>query len=166
MTASAVGLLIGAIGVGAVLANPIIVRTKRSPTQRRRLMAIGLLLAAPGMIELAITPRHGMAIDLVGALMIGFGWEFVFISGQMTVATEAAAGIRGRMMGLFFVLVTATSAAGAVLLGLLINKVGIMTAFLATSAVAAVAGVALLAMGSRVTSPGKSPGEAQLRLCS
>jgi MFS family permease len=118
------------------------------------------------MIVLAITPRHGMAIDLVGALMIGFGWEFVFISGQMTVATEAAAGIRGRMMGLFFVLVTATSAAGAVLLGLLINKVGIMTAFLATSAVAAVAGVALLAMGSRVTSPGKSPGEAQLRLCS
>jgi MFS family permease len=145
--------LIGAIGVGAVLANPIIVRTKKSPTQRRRLMAIGLFLAAPGMIVLAITPRHGMAIDLVGALMIGFGWEFVFISGQMTVVTEAAAGIRGRMMGLFFVLVTGTTAVGAVLLGLLINTVGITKAFLATSTMAAAAGVALLALGSRVTSP-------------
>jgi len=153
MTASAVGLLIGAIGVGAILANPIIVRTNKSPAHRRRLMAIGFFIAAPGMIELAVTPHNGMAIDLMGALVIGFGWEFVYISGQMTVATEVPEGIRGRMMGLFFVLVTGTTAVGAVLLGLLINTVGITKAFLATSTMAAAAGVALLALGSRVTSP-------------
>ena len=89
----------------------------------------------------------------MGALVIGFGWEFVYISGQMTVATEVPEGIRGRMMGLFFVLVTGTTAVGAVLLGLLINTVGITRAFLATSTMAAAAGVALLAVGSRVTSP-------------
>ncbi|MGV1005189.1 MAG: MFS transporter [Candidatus Nanopelagicales bacterium] len=155
MTASAVGLLLGAIGLGAVLANPIINRTNKSPVHRRRLMAAGLFLAAPGMIELAVTPRHGMAIDLMGALLIGFGSEFVFMSGQMTVATDAPHGVRGRMMGLFFVLVTVTTAVGAVGLGLLINKTGIMTAFLATAVVAVVAGATLLVLGSRVPSRGE-----------
>jgi predicted MFS family arabinose efflux permease len=148
MTASAVGLLIGAIGVGAALANPIIGRTAKSPVQRRRLMAIGLFLAAPGMIELAITPSHGMAVDLMGALLIGFGWEFVFISGQTTIATEVRHGGRGRMMGLFFALVTAATAVGAVGLGVLMNTVGLMPTFLATAVVAVVTGVALLTLGS------------------
>lgn len=144
MTAAAVGLLIGAIGLGAVIANPIIGKANTSPAQRRRLMATGLLLAAPGMIVLAVTPRHGLPIDLLGAMLIGFGWEFVFIGGQSTVAIEVPDSIRGKMMGLFFVLVTATTAVGAVGLGILINTVGMMATFLATAAVVVLAGIALL----------------------
>lgn len=147
MTAAAVGLLIGAIGLGAVVANPIIGRAGNSPARRRLLMSIGLFLAAPGMIELAITPRHGIAVDLMGAMLIGFGWEFVFVGGQTTVAIEVPANIRGRMMGLFFVLVTATTALGAVLLGALINKWGMMTTFLVTAVAVVLAGVALLTAG-------------------
>ena len=150
MTASAVGLLIGAIGMGAVLANPIIARTATSPARRRRLMALGMFLAAPGMIVLAVTPHHGIALDLMGALLIGFGWEFVFIGGQTAIATEVRHGIRGRMMGLFFVLVTATTAVGAVGLGMLISQVGLMTTFLATATSAVVTGVVLLTLGSRI----------------
>lgn len=147
MKASDVGLLIGAIGVGAVVANPIIARCSDSPAGRRRLMALGLFLAAPGMIELAVTPRHGIAADLVGAFLIGFGWEFVFIGGQATVATEIPDHLRGRMMGLFFVLVTATTALGAVGLGALINRFGMMPAFVGTAAVAVLTGLRLLAPG-------------------
>lgn len=144
MTAAAVGMLIGAIGVGAILANPIIARAGNAPSRRRLLMGVGLLLAAPGMIELAITPRHGIAIDLLGAMMIGFGWEFVFVGGQTTVAIEVPPDVRGRMMGLFFVLVTATTALGAVGLGVLINTWGMVNTFLATAAVVSAAGIALL----------------------
>lgn len=144
MTAAAVGLLIGAIGVGAILANPIISRLGNSAVRRRRLMGVGLLLAVPGMVELAITPRHGIAIDLIGAMLIGFGWEFVFVAGQTAIAIEVPAGVRGRMMGVFFVLVTATTALGAVGLGVLINTWGMVPVFLVTAAVAASAGVALL----------------------
>ncbi len=143
MTAAAVGLLIGAIGVGAMVANPIIGKN-RSPDRRRRLMATGLLLAAPGMVSLAVTPRHGLPIDLLAAAAIGFGWEFVFIGGQSAVAMDAPTAIRGRMMGLFFVLVTATTALGAVGLGILINMWGMPTTFLLTAAVVVVVGVALL----------------------
>jgi MFS family permease len=150
MTASAVGLLIGAIAAGAVLANPIIARAATSPTRRRRLMAMGMFLAAPGMIVLAVTPHHGIAIDLMGALLIGFGWEFVFIGGQTAIATGVRHGISGRMMGLFFVLVTATTAVGAVGLGVLISQVGLMTTFLATAASAVFTGVVLLTLGSRI----------------
>lgn len=145
MTAAAVGLLIGAIGVGAILANPIIGKANNSPANRRRLMAAGLFLAAPGMIVLAITPHHGILADLFGAMLIGFGWEFVFIGGQSTVAIEVSDRVRGRMMGLFFVLVTATTAVGAVGLGILLEKLGMMTTFLATAAVVVTAGIALLA---------------------
>lgn len=143
MTAAAVGLLIGAIGIGAMVANPIIGKD-RSPHRRRRLMATGLLLAAPGMVTLAITPRHGLLIDLVAAAVIGFGWEFVFVGGQTAVALDVPAAVRGRMMGLFFVLVTATTAVGAVGLGLLINIWGMPTTFLITAAVVIAVGVALL----------------------
>ena len=149
MKASDVGVLIGAIGAGAIVANPIIARFGNSPASRRRLMALGMFLAAPGMIELAITPRHGIAVDLMGAFLIGFGWEFVFIAGQATIATEIPDHIRGRMMGLFFVLVTATTALGAVGLGTLINRLGMVPTFATTAAVVAAAGLMLLAAGSR-----------------
>lgn len=148
MTAAAVGVLIGAIGLGAMLANPIVGRCATA-AGRRRLMAAGLLLAAPGMVALALTPQHGLALDLVAAAVIGFGWEFVFVGGQSAVALEVPAAIRGRMMGLFFVLVTATTALGAVGLGLLINRWGMAATFLATAVVVALAGVALLTLGAR-----------------
>ena len=148
MTAAAVGLLIGAIGVGAMVANPIIGKDN-DPARRRRLMATGLLIAAPGMVSLALTPQHGLPIDLLAAAMIGFGWEFVFVGGQSTVALEVPAAVRGRMMGLFFVLVTATTALGAVGLGALITAWGMPTTFLLTAAVVIAAAVALLVAGSR-----------------
>ena len=147
MTAAAVGLLIGSIGVGAILANPIIGKSDTSPGRRRRLMAAGMFLAAPGMIILAITPQHGLLVDLPGAMMIGFGWEFVFIGGQSTVAIEVPENIRGRMMGLFFVLVTATTALGAVGLGFLINGLGLTTTFLLTAGVAVAAAAGILVSG-------------------
>lgn len=148
MTAAAVGLLIGAIGVGAMLANPIIGRDNDS-ARRRRLMATGLLLAASGMVSLALTPRHGLPIDLTAAAVIGFGWEFVFVGGQSTVALEVPAAVRGRMMGVFFVLVTATTALGAVALGALITAWGMPATFLLTAAIVFAAGVAMLVSGSR-----------------
>jgi len=53
------------------------------------------------------------------------------------------------MMGLFFVLVTATTAVGAVGLGALIDAVGMRTTFLATSVLVVAAGMALLTMTPR-----------------
>lgn len=147
MTAAAVGLLIGAIGLGAVAANPFIARP--GAARRRRVMAIGMFLAAPGMAVLAITPHHGIAIDLLAAFVIGFGWEFVFIGGQTALAVDVPADVRGRTMGLFFVLVTGTTAVGAVGLGALIKSWGLTAAFLVTAAAVTITGSALVVIGHR-----------------
>lgn len=148
--ASAVGILVGAIGLGALLANPLIGAGNRSAHGRRRLMATGLALAAPGIVLLAITPQHGLAIDIVGAVLIGFGWEFVFVSGQSTVAIEVGPDLRGRLMGLFFVLVTATTALGAVVLGWLMQQWGLTTVFLANAAAVLVAAAVILVVNNRL----------------
>ncbi len=50
-------------------------------------MALGLFPAAPGMVELAVTPRHGIAADLMGAFVIGFGREFRPGAGPFPVRT-------------------------------------------------------------------------------
>lgn len=147
--ASDVGILVGAIAVGALLANPFVGRRNDSAAGRRRLMAYGLLLAAPGLILLGVTPRHGLPIDVVAAVLIGFGWEFVFVSGQATVAVETAAHIRGSMMGVFFVLVTATTALGAVAVGFLIENLGLLNAFLVAAAIVVAAGVVLYVVSRR-----------------
>lgn len=141
--ASDVGILIAAIATGALLANPMIGGRNNSRAARRRLMAMGLFLSAPGMILLGLTPEQGLAVDVVAAMLIGFGWEFVFVSGQSTVAVDAPSHLRGRMMGLFFVLVTATTALGAVTVGLVLDRMGMATAFLINAAIVIGAGLVL-----------------------
>ena len=149
MTPRSVGLLVGAIGVGALLANSFIARFKPEDVRRQQLMALGLLLAAVGLIGLAVTPHHGILIDLLGALLIGLAWESEFVSGQSTVAIEVPPEYRGRLMGIFFLLVTATTAGGAVLLGLLHEWMDMAWTFLFTAAVVATAAV-LLALRARM----------------
>lgn len=160
MSPSAVGILVGAIGLGALLANPVIGKRNNSPLLRRRLMAIGLLLAAAGMVLLAVTPRHGIVIDVVGAALIGFGWEFVFVVGQSTVAVEVSPTIRGRVMGVFFVLVTATTALGALLIGLLMSWWGIVATFLLLAGVVAAVAVILLIRSRRTAIVDRQPAPA------
>ncbi len=158
MTASALGLLIGAIGVGAMLANPIIGRARATGAHRRRLMAAGLFLAAAGMVALALAPYHGLPTELAGAALIGFGWEFVFVGGQSVVAIDVPDTIRGRAMGLFFVLVTATTAVGAIALGEAINLFGVMATFLGSAAVVVLTGVVLMILDVTRAARPPSPG--------
>lgn len=160
MSPSAVGILVGAIGLGALLANPVIGKRNNSPLLRRRLMATGLLLAAAGMVLLAVTPRHGIVIDVVGAALIGFGWEFVFVVGQSTVAVEVSPTIRGRVMGVFFVLVTATTALGALLIGFLMSWWGIVATFLLLAGVVAAVAVILLIRSRRTAIVDRQPAPA------
>ena len=143
MTPSSVGLLVGAIGVGALLANSLIARFKPGDIRRQQLMAVGLMLAATGLVGLAVTPHHGILIDLLGALLIGLAWESEFVSGQSTVAIEVPPEFRGRLMGIFFLLVTATTAGGAVLLGLLHERMDMAWTFLWTAAVVALSAAVL-----------------------
>jgi len=132
LTAKSVGLLLGAIGVGAMLANPIIGRVRAHITPHR-LMQMALLFAASGSVAMALTPNHGIVVDLFAAVLIGFGWEIVYVGGEFTVAVEVPSELRGRTMGLFFLLVSGSTAVGAVGLGLLHDWLGMKWTLLGTA---------------------------------
>ena len=132
LTAESVGLLLGAIGVGAMMANPIIGRVL-AHMSHHRLMQMALLFAASGSVAMALTPNHGIAVDLFAAVLIGFGWEIVYVGGEFTVAVEVPSELRGRAMGLFFLLVSGSTAVGAVGLGLLHDWLGMKWTLLGTA---------------------------------
>jgi MFS family permease len=123
--ALAVGLFLGAIGLGAIVANPILSRLLRGTRSGSRTIVVGLAVAALGLFICGISPDGNIPIDVVALMLVGAGWEFVFVSGQGTLSVDIPADIRGSMIGLFFVLVTATTALGALLIGLLFDQVGV-----------------------------------------
>ena len=139
--ALAVGLFLGAIGTGAILANPILSRVLRGTRSGSRAIAIGLAVAAVGLFICGVSPDGNIPVDIVALMLVGAGWEFVFVSGQGTLSVDMPADIRGSMIGLFFVLVTATTALGAVLIGLLFDEVGVNAALLIDAGVVAVGAV-------------------------
>ena len=150
MTATSVGVLVGFIGVGALVANPLLGKRNRSRSARQGLMAVGLAISAVGLVLLAVTPNNGILIDVIAVMAVGFGWEFVFVSGQGTVALDIPADIRGRMMGVFFLLVTATTALGALAIGYLFDTVGLTITLLTNAAIVAL-GAVVMAVRSRTS---------------
>lgn len=89
--------------------------------------------------------------------LIGFGGEFVFVGGQSSVAIDVPDNVRGRAMGLFLVLVTTTTAVGALALGEAINYLGVTWTFLVSGGVVVLAGALLVILGrSPATTPARS----------
>ena len=100
-----VGVFIGAIGVGSVLANPIIGRQKTGSQQNQRLMQLGLLIATAGLVVLALGAQYGIVVGLLAAMLIGFGREFVYVGGVSTATVGVPFEMRGRSMGVLSVIV-------------------------------------------------------------
>lgn len=135
-SALAVGVLLGAMGVGALLANPFLSRRLHDAGTSSRALATGLTVTAVGLFALAMSPGH-IAVDIGALMVIGAGWEFVFVSGQSTLAIDIPDDIKGRMIGLFFVLVTATTAVGALVVGYLFDTIGLQASLLLDTVVVA-----------------------------
>jgi len=153
-SASLVGFLIGAIGVGSVLANPIIGRQKTGSAQNQRLMQLGLLVATAGLVILALGARYGIIVGLLAATLIGFGREFVYVGGASTATVGVPSEMRGRSMGMFSVLVNGGCALGAIGLGLLADRLGTTWMLLAAAA------IVLIVYGYLLSRPAGGPAPA------
>ena len=146
VAASSVGILVGGLPLGALLASRISGRG-RTATSRLVMTAVGLIAAGIGMAELALTPHHGIAIDILGTMLIGCGWEFVFVGTQAMVLVDVPAPFRGRSMGLFYSVVYGATAVGALALGHVIDRRGMPATLLSSVSLAALAAVAILTAG-------------------
>lgn len=191
-SSQSVGVLLAALGVGALLAYPIAAHRKNAGHRQQWLMSAGLVFGAAGMIALGVMPDQvtgiapdhwigdwagygiddlhdhglgetagqGIGMDLPALMLIGFGWEFLFVGAKSTVVVQASPEVRGRTMGLLFLLMSGCTAAGAIGLGHLDDWLDTRWIFLGNAAVVLLAG-GYLASRLVNSTPGTFTGEVE-----
>jgi len=146
-----VGVIVGSIGAGAALANPIIGRQEHSSRQNQRLLQLGLLIATAGLVVLAFGAQYGIVVVLLAAMLIGIAQEFVNSAGMATATVGVPFEMRGRSMGVLSVVVDSGCALGAIGLGLLADQLGTTWMLLVA------AGVVLIVFGYLMSRPAGGP---------
>lgn len=142
------GLLLAALGIGALSVNPILRHRVHDARTGGLAVAVGLVTATIGLALLAVSPW--LVTDFLALFIVGISWELVFVSGQGSLQLEVPRDIRGRMIGLFYLLVTGATALGALALGMLFDYLGVRTSLLLGAAVVAVGAGVLLVRPSRI----------------
>ena len=108
-----------------------------------RTLVAGVLVCAPAVFLLGLS--SSLATDIPLLMVIGFAWEMVFVSGGSSLQLDVPMEIKGRMVGIFYTLVTGAAALGAIAMGALFEDVGVTDSLLLIGALAAVGALALLA---------------------
>ena len=92
------------------------------------------------------TDGQGIGLDLPALMLIGFGWELVFVGAKSTVSVQVSPEVRGRTMGLLFLVMSGCTAVGAVCLGHLNDWLETKWIFLGIAAVVLLAGGYLMSL--------------------
>ncbi len=150
------GILVGSLTVGAILANPFVRRWARDTRGAERTLVIGVLACSPAVLLLGVS--SSLATDIPLLIVIGFTWEMIFVSGGSALQLDVPVDIKGRMVGVFYTLVTGAAALGAILMGALFEDFGVSTSLLAVGAGAGVAGLYLFFRWWGVRSLPSTPG--------
>ncbi len=150
------GILVGSLTVGAILANPFVRRWARDTRGAERTLVIGVLACSPAVLLLGVS--SSLATDIPLLIVIGFTWEMIFVSGGSALQLDVPVDIKGRMVGVFYTLVTGAAALGAILMGALFEDFGVSTSLLAVGAGAGVAGLYLFFRWRGVRSLPSTPG--------
>lgn len=136
------GLLVGALTVGAIAANPFVRRWVNDVSGAERTLVAGVLVCAPAVFLLGLSST--LATDIPLLVVIGFAWEMIFVSGGSSLQLDVPKDIKGRMVGIFYTLVTGAAALGAIVMGALFQDVGVSDSLLIIGAIAGICAVFLL----------------------
>ncbi|MCH9815453.1 MAG: MFS transporter [Actinomycetia bacterium] len=147
------GVLLAAITVGGIIGNQLLRRVPNQSMARSRALVVALAVAAPATFLLGLSP--GLISDLLLLVVIGFSWELIFVSGASSLQLDVPQDIRGRIIGLFYLLVAGAAALGALAMGWFFENVGVNPTLITVGIVTA--GVAvLLTIRGRVMAGGKA----------
>lgn len=158
-SAMLLGVLLAALCGGALLASPFVRRWITDGASAERTLSFGLAVAAVGALLLGIS--SSLPTDIPLLVMIGFAWEMVFVAGANAVQLDVPSEIRGRMVGLYYLLVAGSAAIGALLIGYLFSTVGVESSLIVGGAVGLLGAVLLIVRLRRSDSPRRPPVEAQ-----
>jgi len=114
------GVLLACIAIGGIVANPVIRRILRKDSRSPVLVDMGLIVTGP-MIFLIGLSDH-LHLDMIFLIVLGMGWEAVWVAAQTSIQLGIPREINGRILGLFYGAVTLGTAAGSIAIGMLIDK--------------------------------------------
>jgi MFS family permease len=146
--------LLSAVGAGALL-GALTVATVSSGRGRRALLGIGATLSALGLVGLAFAPTLGAGV--VCCVLQGGGLILFFATAQAALQLGAGDHNRGRIMGIWLMVLSGAHPLGHLLGGKLADLwgttlvLGLQGAGIAVAALAALA----LALGTRPHGPGR-----------
>ena len=130
-TAGFYGVMLGAVGAGAILGALLL------PRLRRRLDADGLvllssLLSAGVMALLSVAPAQWIAVVLM--LVLGVGWIIALTTLNGVAQAVLPNWVRGRGLAIYLMVFNGAMAAGSLAWGLFAQEVGIPVALLVGAA--------------------------------
>ncbi len=121
--AGGLGLLLGAMGGGALFGAWLLERLQASGLQRHRALPIASLTFSAGLAVVALTPW--LAVGILGMAFSGVFWIWMFAATNTAVQLLAPPPLLGRLLGLYQLSVIGPIAVGSTLAGLVAGQVGI-----------------------------------------
>jgi MFS family permease len=139
--ASGYGLLLAALGLGAVAGAFVLPHLRRYLTTNRMLL-VACLAYAGTMAVLALS--RNMAVVCVALVPAGTAWIAVMSSINAAMQLYLPGWVRARALSAFLIVMSGGQAVGSVLWGVLAGGVGLEPTFLAAAAVMAVGAATIL----------------------
>ena len=117
----AYGAMVGGIGIGALLAAPV-VAGPGSGMRRSHLAAGAMVLYGLALAAFAVSPAY--AVAFVALLVAGAGYLPIASTLNTTVQLQVSEAHRGKVLALYITLLTATMPVGVILQGAAADAVG------------------------------------------
>jgi predicted MFS family arabinose efflux permease len=121
--AGGLGLLLGAMGGGALVGAWLLERLGAAGMPRHRALPIASLTFSGGLAVVAVTPWF--ALGLAGMAFGGAFWIWMFAATNTAIQLLAPPPLLGRMLGLYQLCVIGPIAVGSTLAGAIAERAGI-----------------------------------------
>jgi predicted MFS family arabinose efflux permease len=150
--AAYIGVLLSALAIGGVAANPLVRRLNRRGLPA--LIMLGCALSSAGLLLVLLGVSHSVVSDWLILLALGGTWEVVWVVSWTTTHFRSPEGLSGEAMGLFLMTASAGVAAGALLAGWFFDRFGVEDSLVGTGIFLIAFGVApTMLVGRRVSDP-------------
>lgn len=149
------GLLLGAMGGGALVGAWILNVVQAHGMTRAHAMTVATLVFAGTLTALALAPTF--ALGLVAMACCGAFWIWMFILANTSIQLRAPRSMVGRMLGLYQLAVIGPIAAGSLVAGLWAEVVGIRLSLVTCAVLLAAWGVWMLRRPVPEIDDGRAP---------
>jgi len=115
------GLLGAALGVGAIVTAPF-VAGPGAGMRRSRLITLAVLAYGAAVVAFALAP--GYAAGLAALVVVGGGYLAIASTLNTTIQIQVDEAVRGKVLAVYLMLLTAALPAGVLAQGLLVEAIG------------------------------------------